>query len=55
MADTLPDLNFGFDNIRERMAQFTARFDNYIDKGRKKVLDDRNAYRAHMAQLQRKF
>ena len=51
MADTLPSVNFGFDNLRERMAQFTARFDDFIEKGRKKVLEDRNEYRTRIAEL----
>ena len=55
MADTLPSVNFGFDNLRERMAQFTARFDDFIEKGRKKVLEDRNEYRTHIAELRGMF
>ena len=55
MADTLPSVNFGFDNLRERMAQFTARFDDFIEKGRKKVLEDRNEYRTRIAELRGTF
>lgn len=51
MADTIPSVNFGFDNLRERMAQFTTRFDDFIEKGRKKVLEDRNQYRTRIAEL----
>ena len=51
MADTIPSVDFGFDNLRERMAQFTTRFDDFIEKGRKKVLEDRNQYRTRIAEL----
>ena len=52
MADTLPGVDFGFNDLRERMAQFTARFDEFIDRGRKKVLEERNAFRMNMAELE---
>lgn len=52
MLDTLPSINFGFDDLRERMAQFTARFDDFIDRGRKRVLEERNHFRANMAEVQ---
>lgn len=55
MADTLPSVDFGFNDLRERMAQFTARFDEFIDRGRKKVLEERNAFRMNMAELQGKI
>lgn len=54
MLDTLPSINFGFDHLRERMAQFTARFDEFIERGRKRVLDERNHFRLNMAELQGK-
>ena len=52
MLDTLPSINFGFDDLRERMAQFTARFDDFIERGRKRVLEERNHFRLNMAELQ---
>lgn len=52
MLDTLPSINFGFDDLRERMAQFTARFDDFIDRGRKRVLEERNHFRLNMAEVQ---
>lgn len=51
-ADSLPSINFGFDDLRDRMAQFTARFDAFIEQGRKRVLEERNQFRLNMAELQ---
>ncbi|KAL2156880.1 hypothetical protein VTH06DRAFT_2775, partial [Thermothelomyces fergusii] len=47
LADTLPSVNFGFDELRDRMAKFTAKFDAFIEQGRKRVLEERNQFRAN--------
>ena len=52
MADQLPSINFGFDELRERMTSFSARFDEFIEKGRKRVLEERNQFRLHVAEIQ---
>lgn len=52
MAESLPDINFGFDDLRDRMAKFTARFDAFIEHGRKRVLEERNQFRMNVAELQ---
>lgn len=52
MADQLPSINFGFDDLRSRMNQFTARFDDFIEKGRRRVLDERNQFRVNVAEIQ---
>ena len=52
MADSLPNINFGFDELRERMAKFTDRFDDFIARGRKRVLEERNQFRINVAELQ---
>ncbi len=52
MAEKLPSINFGFDDLRERMAQFTAKFDAFIEQGRKRVLEERNQFRMNVAELQ---
>ncbi|RSL39885.1 putative kinetochore protein SPC25 [Fusarium sp. AF-6] len=52
VADTLPNINFGFDDLRDRMAKFTARFDAFIEQGRKRVLEERNQFRMNVAELQ---
>ncbi|KAL2872223.1 chromosome segregation protein Spc25-domain-containing protein [Aspergillus lucknowensis] len=52
MADSLPDINFGFEDLRGRMAQFTVRFDAFIERGRKQVLEERNQFKIGLAELQ---
>ena len=52
MADSLPPINFGFDELRERMARFTDKFDTFIAQGRKRVLEERNQFRINMAEIQ---
>jgi kinetochore protein Spc25 len=52
MADQLPSINFGFDELRERMAKFTAKFDTFIEQGRKRVLEEHNHFRMSVAELQ---
>ena len=52
MADMLPSIDFGFNDLRERMAQFTTRFDEFIERGRKRVLEERNAFRMNIAELE---
>jgi kinetochore protein Spc25 len=50
--DQLPSIDFGFDDLRDRMAKFTAKFDAFIDQGRKRVLEERNAFRMNLAELE---
>lgn len=52
VADSLPSINFGFDELRDRMAKFTARFDEFIERGRKRVLEERNQFAVTVAELQ---
>jgi len=52
LADTLPAINFGFDDLRDRMAKFTAKFDAFIEAGRKRVLEERNQFHMNVAELQ---
>ena len=51
MADSLPSIDFGFEDLRQRMATFTERFDDFIAKGRKRVLEERNQFRINVAEL----
>ena len=55
MADSLPSIDFGFEDLRDRMARFTVRFDEFIEKGRKRVLEERNQFRINLAELQGTF
>lgn len=52
MADSLPSVDFGFNDLRERMTAFTARFDDFIERGRKRVLEERNVFRMNVAELE---
>ncbi|QSZ33238.1 hypothetical protein DSL72_002826 [Monilinia vaccinii-corymbosi] len=51
MADTLPSINFGFDELRDRMAKFTVKFDAFIEHGRRRVLEERNQFRMNVTEL----
>lgn len=51
IAESLPSINFGFDELRDRMAKFTVKFDNFIEQGRKRVLEERNQFRMNVAEL----
>lgn len=52
MADSLPSVDFGFNDLRERMNAFTQRFDDFIERGRKRVLEERNAFRMNVAEVE---
>jgi kinetochore protein Spc25 len=52
VADTLPSINFGFDELRDRMARFTAKFDAFIEQGRKRVLEEKNQFVMQVTELQ---
>lgn len=43
-AAGLPQINFGFEELKERMARFTVRFDDFIEKGRARILQERNEF-----------
>ncbi|KAL9108831.1 MAG: hypothetical protein Q9227_006488 [Pyrenula ochraceoflavens] len=51
IINTLPSIDFGFDDLKSRMAAFTHKFDAFIEKSRRQVLDDRNTFRARMGEL----
>ena len=51
-TNTLPTLHFGFDDLRARMNHFTQRFDDFIEQGRRRVLEERNQFRMRLAQVQ---
>ncbi|KAI9813734.1 MAG: kinetochore-associated Ndc80 complex subunit spc25 [Thelocarpon impressellum] len=51
MADSLPSINFGFEELRDRMARFTTKFDDFIEQGRKRVLEERNQFRMNVTEL----
>ncbi|KAI5302287.1 hypothetical protein KEM56_000831 [Ascosphaera pollenicola] len=51
MADQLPSIQFGFEDLRAQMAQFSAKFDSFIERGQKLVLEERNQFRLNLAEL----
>ena len=55
MADSLPSINFGFEDLRNRMAQFTTKFDAFIERGRKRILEERNQFHINLAELEGKW
>ncbi|KAA8893725.1 chromosome segregation protein Spc25-domain-containing protein [Sphaerosporella brunnea] len=51
MATALPSIDFGFESLKERMNQFTIRFDEFIAQGRHRILQDKNDFEKTMAEL----
>lgn len=47
----LPQVEFNFEDLRRRMAEFTTKFDAFIENGRKQVLRERNEFRARLGEL----
>ncbi|OJD35524.1 kinetochore protein spc25 [Diplodia corticola] len=52
MADSLPSVNFGFDNLRQHMAAFQTRFDDYIAQGRRRMREEKNQFYLNIAEMQ---
>jgi kinetochore protein Spc25 len=52
LADQLPGVHFGFDELRDRMARFTARFDAFNSEGRKRVYEQREQFKLAMGELE---
>jgi kinetochore protein Spc25 len=50
MVATLPPVDFGFDALKDRMAAFTLRFDEFIECGRKRILEEKNEFAKSMAE-----
>ncbi|KAL9624879.1 MAG: hypothetical protein Q9160_000926 [Pyrenula sp. 1 TL-2023] len=51
IAASLPSVDFNFADLRERMAAFTVKFDAFIEKGRRGVMEERNGFRGRMGEL----
>lgn len=47
----LPTVDFNFEDLRKRMAEFTIKFDAFIEQGRKRVLQERNEFRARLGEI----
>lgn len=46
----LPSVDFGFDELKEQMNRFTIRFDEFIEKGRKRLLMEKNEFARNVAE-----
>src|ERR1700733_104580 len=51
----LPHVDFNFEDLRQRMNAFTVKFDAFIEKGRKRVLEERNEFRGRLGELSGMF
>ncbi|KAK6535176.1 kinetochore-associated Ndc80 complex subunit spc25 [Orbilia ellipsospora] len=51
IAAQLPSVNFGFDELKEKMAKFTSAFDEFIEKRREKALEARTNFARDLADL----
>jgi hypothetical protein len=47
----LPNVDFNFEDLRQRMSAFTVKFDAFIERGRKRVLEERNEFRERLGEL----
>ena len=50
-ATQLPSVDFNFEDLRQRMAAFTVKFDAFIERGRKRVLEERNEFRGRLGEI----
>lgn len=51
VATQLPNVDFNFDDLRLRMSAFSIKFDAFIERGRKRVLEERNEFRERLGEL----
>ena len=47
----LPSVDFNFEDLRQRMSAFAVKFDAFIEKGQKRVLDERNEFHGRLGEL----
>ncbi|RMZ82730.1 hypothetical protein DV738_g1502, partial [Chaetothyriales sp. CBS 135597] len=47
----LPQVAIPFDDLRRRMAEFSLKFDTFIERARKRVLEERNEYKARISEI----
>ncbi|RMZ92037.1 hypothetical protein DV736_g706, partial [Chaetothyriales sp. CBS 134916] len=47
----LPQVSIPFDDLRRRMAEFSVKFDSFIERARKRVLEERNEYKARISEV----
>ncbi|KAF3936375.1 hypothetical protein ABW19_dt0200417 [Dactylella cylindrospora] len=51
IAAQLPSVNFGFEELKERMNKFTMAFDEFVEKRREKALEDRTNFARDLADI----
>lgn len=49
---SLPSITCNFDDLRERMASFTDRFDDFIARNRRRLLEEHNQFQQTVADIQ---
>ncbi|ETN46649.1 uncharacterized protein HMPREF1541_00835 [Cyphellophora europaea CBS 101466] len=47
----LPSVDIPFEDLRKRMNEFTVRFDAFLEKGRRRVLEEHNEFKAKLSEL----
>lgn len=56
MADQLPSsIQLGFDGLRAHMGQFSSKFDGFVERSRKQVLEERNRFHLNLTELRGAF
>lgn len=53
-SSNVPQLDLGFDKLRNRMDHFLTSFDRYISQGRQNILENRNNYSKTIIELRGK-
>lgn len=51
-TSSLPSITCNFDDLRERMASFTDRFDDFIARNRRRLLEEHNQFQQTVADIQ---
>ena len=51
LVTQLPSVDFNFDDLRLRMSAFSVKFDAFIERGRKRVLEERNEFGERLGEL----
>lgn len=51
LVTQLPSVDFDFEDLRLRMSAFAVKFDAFIERGRKHVLEERNEFRERLGEL----
>ena len=47
----LPSVDIPFEDLRKRMNEFSLRFDAFLEKGRRRVLEEHNEFKVRLSEL----